>query len=75
MIKKIHLSGEVERYWEKRQKNTEITPRLSSDELDRMLGSDTTDAENEIVRDHVVFMYFGFTPRCVILSDEGYKVI
>lgn len=42
--KKIPLSKEVGQDWEAHQEKGEVSPKLSSDELDRLLGDDTTDS-------------------------------
>lgn len=42
--KKIPLSKEVGQDWEAHREKGEISPKLSSDELDRLLGDDTTDS-------------------------------
>ena len=45
--KKIPLSKEVGQDWEAHREKGEVSPKLSSDELDRMLCSDTTVTEAE----------------------------
>ena len=42
--KKIPLSKEVGQDWEAHREKGEVSPKLSSDELDRLLGDDTTDS-------------------------------
>ena len=42
--KKILLSKEVGQDWEAHREKGEVSPKLSSDELDRLLGDDTTDS-------------------------------
>ena len=42
--KKIPLSKEVGQDWEAHREKGEVSPKLSSDELDRILGDDTTDS-------------------------------
>ena len=42
--KKIPLSKEVGQDWEAHREKGEVSPKLSSDELDRLLGDDTTEA-------------------------------
>lgn len=42
--KKIPLSKEVGQDWEAHREKGEVSPKFSSDELDRLLGDDTTDS-------------------------------
>ena len=42
--KKIPLSKEVGQDWQAHREKGEVSPKLSSDELDRLLGDDTTDS-------------------------------